>query len=292
MTVARAADRELTLFLGLTFLFSAPFYLYLARGGAAAAAVGSPLLHQSLMWCPGVAALVARRVSRGSLRGLGWGWGRSRYQVAAYLLPLALCLAVYPPVWALGGGGLDGERLQAFAGRFGLAGLPVAAVMALTFLAGPLLLMGNAFGALGEEIGWRGLLVPRLAERWGFARSSLASGLIWAVWHWPLILILGREWIPDYSPPWALACFTVAVNGMSFAFAWLRLRSGSLWTAVILHAGVNTWIQGFFDPLTVDAGGTFRMVGEYGALTAAAAVALGAGFWALRSRLPAPAAAP
>jgi membrane protease YdiL (CAAX protease family) len=79
---------------------------------------------------------------------------------------------------------------------------------------------------------------------------ALISGVIWSVWHYPILFFA------DYNastPAWyGAACFTVMVVGLSFAFAWMRLKSGSLWTAVLLHASHNLFIQRVFDPLTTD----------------------------------------
>ena len=80
----------------------------------------------------------------------------------------------------------------------------------------------------------------------------------------------------DYNAgtPWwyGLACFTLLVVGISFLFAWLRLASGSVWPAMLLHGSHNLWIQGFFDRLTADTGPTEWWSGEFGAGLALAAL--------------------
>ena len=107
----------------------------------------------------------------------------------------------------------------------------------------------SCLSALGEEIGWRGFLVPELAKNFSFTKTALISGGIWALWHYPLILFANYN--NSSAPAWfGLFCFTVMVLGISFAFAWLRLKSGSLWTGVIFHASHNLFIQNFFTPLT------------------------------------------
>jgi membrane protease YdiL (CAAX protease family) len=99
---------------------------------------------------------------------------------------------------------------------------------------------------------------------------SLLSGLVWSAWHYPILLFA------DYNsgtPAWfGLTCFTVMVVGISFVFAWMRLKSGSLWTGMFLHASHNLWIQGIFDPLTTDTGSTRFVIGEFGIGLAMAAV--------------------
>jgi membrane protease YdiL (CAAX protease family) len=82
--------------------------------------------------------------------------------------------------------------------------------------------------ALGEEIGWRGFLVPELAKTTTFFNTALISGAAWALWHYPLIIFGGYN--GGTSIPYSLFCFTLAVIAISFPMAWLRLKSGSLWT--------------------------------------------------------------
>lgn len=64
--------------------------------------------------------------------------------------------------------------------------------------------------------------------------------------------------------------------------AWLRLKSGSLWTGALAHAANNLWVQSFFDPVTVNHGITNPLIGEFGLVTTVMAVIL----WKLRRRLP------
>jgi len=116
--------------------------------------------------------------------------------------------------------------------------------------------------AAGEEIGWRGFLVPELMKFNSFTRTSIISGVIWSVWHVPLII-----W-SDYNsrtPRWyAVTCFAVMTISISFVFAWIRLKSGTVWPAVLLHASHNAIIQGYLDPLTINRGRTNYFVGEFG----------------------------
>jgi membrane protease YdiL (CAAX protease family) len=89
----------------------------------------------------------------------------------------------------------------------------------------------------GEELGWRGYALPRLAERFGFARASIALGLIWASWHLPLffLAIPGNDEYGQSFPVWALG-----VTALSVAFAWLYTHSkGSLLLTMLMHSAVN-----------------------------------------------------
>lgn len=231
-----------------------------ARGGLGAAGMTWAL---ALMWSPGVVALAVHLHLRRSLRGLGWAPGPIRILLLALALPLAYAGGVYALVWASGMGGFEaGPALSAYRAKLGLDPTTPAAPTLLLFLAWGL--PPNALAALGEEIGWRGFLLPRLVARHGYRRGALASGVIWAVYHWPAILIAGYH--AGSTPlPYALACFSIATVGWSFAYAWLRLRAGSLWPAVLLHASHNLLIQAVLDPMTQDRTWTRWVTTEFGA---------------------------
>jgi hypothetical protein len=75
------------------------------------------------------------------------------------------------------------------------------------------------------------------------------------------------------------------VVGISFIFAWMRLKGGSVWTGMFLHASHNLWIQGIFDPLTTDTGKTRFVVGEFGIGLAVAAIVVAFLTWQQRGEV-------
>jgi membrane protease YdiL (CAAX protease family) len=280
--MAIAARRRIILFLVLTYALSSIFYALIISNGKMKA---FPTL--GLMWCPGVAALITRLATQRNLRGTGWGWGKTRWQVLAYLLPAGLALVVYGLVWATGLGGLSTAALIESA-----KGIPVSISLIVALFATLGLIPAMVF-ALGEEIGWRGLLVPELATATSFTKTALLSGAAWSVYHYPLILFANYN--TTGAPKWfALIAFTWMAVAASFAFAWLRLKSGSLWTAVILHASHNLFIQSIFDPLTKDRGITKYLTTEFGVGLALVYTFVAWYFWRRRAELPQPkeAAAP
>jgi len=257
------AWRKIGLYLVLTFAFSSVFWFLIIRGGSLGARGGLYVL--LLMWSPGTAAILTRLILQRDLRGMGWGWGETRWQMAGYMLPILYASVAYMVVWYTGLGSPGGPR----------SGDPWRFV-----LLGSLL---SVRSATGEEIGWRGLLVPELSKVTGFTTTSVVSGLVWATWHLPLIFLA------DYhggTPTWYSAlCFAVMVVGISFPMAWLRLRSGSLWTAAFFHATHNLYIQGYFDRATLDTGPTEWITGEFGAALAIMGIVLALIFWRLRGRV-------
>ncbi|MDL1912524.1 CPBP family intramembrane metalloprotease [Chloroflexi bacterium CFX6] len=90
----------------------------------------------------------------------------------------------------------------------------------------------------GEEFGWRGYLQVRLfAEKplW----AAVATGLIWGVWHYPMIL-MGYIFSGN---PLGLLLYPINMIFTSIIYGWLRLRSGSVWSASLAHATGNTIIN-------------------------------------------------
>jgi len=273
LIMKNSALKKVIVYLALTFTLCIPFYYYIISAGTIEAGGGIYVI--GLMWCPGVAALLTRLVFQRNLRGIGWGWGKTRYQIASYLLPVIAGLAVYGIAWSTGLGGFSSEGLTGQAGT----GLPLAIAMQAT--SGFLF---PAIFALGEELGWRGLLVPELSKITGFAQLSLISAFIWAVYHAPLLFFAGYH---SAAPKWyAFLVFAVGVTASSFIYAWLRLKSGSVWPAVIIHASHNLFIQGVFDQLTVDRGFTEYFTTEFGAGLAIAYALVAYWCWRQRGSLP------
>ena len=241
------------------------------------------LLTVAVMWCPGIATLLTRFRFQRNQYGMGWSFGKPKYLIISFALPLLYTLLTYAVIWTTGLGRFPNHAfLVDIAQRFGLSALPLGWIAALFVLA--VLIVGTPLSiaaALGEEIGWRGFLVPELAKRFSFLTTSLISGGLWAVWHYPLILWgENREGTPVC---YRLLCFTVMVLSLSVAFTWLRLRSGSLWTGVLLHAGDNLFILAIFTPLTADTGITRYIIGEFGAGLALASLLVAWVFWRQRA---------
>ena len=258
------SKKELATFLILTFGLSSIFYVLFWRAGTLTAGGGSYVF--MLMWCPGVSALTTRLIYQHNVRGEGWKWGPTRYEIIGYSLPIVYASIAYGAVWLTHFGGVDLSRFHTAPWRFVLFGT-----------------IGSVLSALGEELGWRGFLVPKLAEGMTYTRTAVVAGLIWATWHVPLII--GAGYNGGTSAGYSIACFAVMVVAISFPMTWLRLRSRSVWPTVLLHASHNLFIQGFFDTVTVDTGTTKYLLSEFGAVLALTTVIAGYIFWSQRDRI-------
>jgi membrane protease YdiL (CAAX protease family) len=135
------------------------------------------------------------------------------------------------------------------------------------------------FAALGEEVGWRGLLVPELDKIMSFRKTALISGSIWALWHYPMFSLGG------YGAPYGLQ-FTAMVVGMAAVFAWMRLKSGSVWTGMLLHGTHNLLVDRIFDPTIRDAAIMRHVWGGLGGTLVISTLLAGSFFWRKSLDLP------
>lgn len=166
-------------------------------------------------------------------------------------LPVGALLGVYPADFT---GFSAFEQLldeQAMAAGVGTVPIPVGLLVTIQLATIPLAAFINLIPALGEELGWRGWLLPKLLPL-GAVPAILITGVIWGLWHAPLIL-LGYNY-PD-TPRWL---GVIMMTGMCIligaVFGWLRLRSGSVWPAALAHGAFNAAAGSFL---------LFAMAGEH-----------------------------
>lgn len=274
--------RATLVYLLFTLLFSSLIWSLVIWSGHLGMAFGTMIT--AIMWCPALAALVSCRLLGRNFRSLAWRWPDNRYVAAAYFVPLVYAAIAYGAVWALRLGGWNQDLVTLVVERFGLRGMPAWGTFVLWFLftaiATMILRMATA---LGEEIGWRGFLVPELAKQMSFTKLSLLTGIIWAAWHSPLLLF--ADYNAGTNRWYAMGCFTVMIISISFIFAWLRLKSGSLWTAAVLHASHNLFVQTVFDNLMRNTGKTLWYTTEFGAALAVATAGFAFYFWTRRAEV-------
>lgn len=105
----------------------------------------------------------------------------------------------------------------------------------------------------GEELGWRGYALPRMAAAIGLRWSSILLGVVWAAWHLPLFFVPGGDLAGQSFP-----IFLLDVTALSVAFSYLYERThGSLLLVMLLHAAVNNTTG--IVPASVEASGVFGM---------------------------------
>ncbi|TKJ96601.1 CPBP family intramembrane metalloprotease domain-containing protein [Plantibacter flavus] len=230
---------------GLAWLIAAPLWL----SGEGLANPWFQLITLGMMYTPTIAALVVvlfvarprsipRLLGLAPLRPLGRTLGLCAAALVGFPV-LAFCSMLLGQAMGLiqldlvGLSGLAAIMTASGAGELGRDELTTVALVQLLTL--PLGVLVASLSAFGEELGWRGWLLPNLLPL-GTWPALLLSGAIWGVWHAPLIL-LGYNY--QRTDVLGLLLMMGWCMLLGVLIGWLRLRSASVWPAVIAHGAVN-----------------------------------------------------
>ena len=248
----------------------------------------SPAMAFLFMGTPAIAAIIASIVTRRSFREIGWKPWPVKWLGLGWLLPILIAFPAYGLIWLTGIARVPNPLFFEH-GRptVGMMGGPdwlfvLAAFGFITIVN----LLPNVVLSLGEELGWRGFLVPEMTKQFGFKRAAILSGVIWGAWHLPGILN-GSYGAGSTPLMYRIACFSALVIADGVIMAWLRMKSGSIWPAVIMHASHNGVIQAFFDAITVRTPTSAWFTGEFGIAMVPFAVLAAWYFWNRRGEIAA-----
>ena len=245
-------DKKLVPYLVWAFVLAWPLQVlaswFALRGNAQA----FRLILAGSMFAPLLAVLLAGI----PLKDMGWKpvfRGNWKWFFAAWLAPAlfmvlgaAVYFLVFPHRLDLTGklflAQLEAAGGQAALDQLSAKGLPVTVVLlvqvfaALTYA--PFI---NILPSLGEEVGWRGAMLPRLKERFGRRIGRLLGGMIWGAWHWPVILLAGYEYGLHYwgFPVLGMLLFCVFCVVLGTFLDALYEKSGSVWFPALGHGAVN-----------------------------------------------------
>ena len=199
-----------------------------------------------LMWIPAFSAIIASSVShkddkekfslKSFLSGLWIRKCRIRYILLAVLIPLIYLLIPYMIYW------------KTHPDNFGYTGVALHLVLKDCL---PMMVIGifpNIISAMGEEIGWRGYMLPAFTKRSGLKKALIITSLFWACWHLPLLAF------GDYmagAPVWyKLPAFVLCILPVGIIIGGLTYMSKSVWPAAFLHAAHNNYDQAVFGVIT------------------------------------------
>lgn len=219
----------------------------------------------ALMWAPAAASVVARLALREGFADVSFRCGgRGGWQAIglAMVVPILVGLFAYGIAWTTGLVQFHPQPISLVAHFIGDSTPPVVVLLVNLLVAATIVTVFSARTAAGEEIGWRGYMLSRLIDA-EVPAPILVSGLIWGIWHVPLIF--GGVYLAGPPPALSALLWMATATGLSFVFARLRLQTGSVWPAIMLHAAWNAIIQSAFDPAS--AGPTAALwIGESGIL--------------------------
>ncbi len=214
------------------------------------------LLVLLLMFMPTLASVIARLTLREGFGDVSFRLGGRRGvegMLLALIQPIIVGSIAYGVAWSVG--------LAAFVP-------PVFGLLFLTELS--IQFVAQLIGGVGEEIGWRGYMLTRLIDA-GVPYPVLVSGLIWGGWHLPLLL--SGLYYTGPNVYLSALLFMVAVTVLAWFYAQLRLTTGSIWPAIILHGAGNAILHNAFDASTRGAQANL-WIGESGILVTLAMIAV------------------
>ncbi len=231
-----------------------------------------------LMWCPAIATIITLKIKGRSISALNWNWGNWKYIRLSYFIPALYGLITYMLIWIFGFGSFaNKEVISDWAKELGLVGIgtlnTTSSIIIAVILLGSVEVIRASATTLGEEIGWRGFFIYELKKVLSFSGVSIFSGIVWASWHWPLIVYYGNNVTLE------LATFYVVIISMSFIMTYYTFKSKSLWPAVIFHAVSNVYIQKILPELTIKNEGTEHWLGENGIMFAIVTFVFGIYYW-------------
>jgi membrane protease YdiL (CAAX protease family) len=246
--------RRIILFLGFAFgiAWATGLAIYLTGGltnspqivpGVSLALV---LMATMYMWAPALGNILTRLITREGWKDMSLrphfkkSW---RYWLAGWFLPVvmtlpgaALFFVIFPQYFDPSLSLVHQQTSTSPA----LSSLSPWVFVALQLVAGVLIApIVNSLATFGEEFGWRAYLLPKLMPLGG-RKAMVLIGIIWGVWHWPVIF-MGYEYGFKYpGHPWiGPLLFLWVTFGLGIFLGWLTLRSKSIWPAVIGHAAIN-----------------------------------------------------
>ena len=216
-----------------------------------------------LMWTPGAAGILASDVYYKGENALGIRLCKPRYILAGILIPVVYLTLSYVGAWCILGDSTTGFDTIAIQLGYSLTNenIPMPVYLGIMMI---VLLLSSCLSALGEELGWRGFMYPVMERVMGRKKALLLGGLIWAIWHMP-IMIAGL-YQANTQLWYGLVMFTVQIVLMSVIMSWLRMKTNSVIPALFIHASHNLFDQMLFQPMSTERYVPY-LAGEQGILT-------------------------
>ncbi len=249
-------DKKLLKYLIFAFVLAWPVQILASHFALQGKAQVFQFIMIGCMFMPLLATLLAGI----PLKGMGWGLelkGKWRWVLAAWLGPTLLSLLGAALYFGLFPGrlNLSGDFLRAqlvsMVGESGAAeamaqleekgispGFMTVVYLIQSLTYAPII---NTFVSLGEEVGWRGAMLPRLKERFGRRAGWLLGGLIWGAWHWPVMILGGYEYGLAYwgAPLLGMLSFCLFTTASGLLLDLCYEKTGSIWIPSLGHGAVN-----------------------------------------------------
>lgn len=258
----------IAVFFGMALLLASAASLLLRVLGFSVASRSWLIASAVVMWTPAIARWITQKSVEPSWQSPLPIRGSAAPLYLVVLVPLGVELLIYASAYAVAAG----AGLIRWSPPW--SGLRMGANLGLNL---PLLILMGLVASAGEELGWRGYLQPRLDVA-GIPYSYVVTGLLWAVFHLPVMTLLGYQ--RGDAPAAGFALFAVNCVADSYIWGSVSYAAGSVQPAIWFHTFHNVFAQWMF-PKLFDGRSSTVWLGEAGMLPVAAHVvaALAVRWW-------------
>ena len=233
-----------------TFLLSWTAMIVLCLNAGALSLTVFRMLLMCIMFIPTLGAILSGH----DLRTIGFKpsfKGKIRYWVMAWFIaaPLTILGAVlffvfFPKTFDLSGAYFIASAGQEAFDEMLAAGIDyktyvlISGIQCLTIA--PLF---NIIPSAGEEVGWRGVMYPYLKERFDKVMGRIIGGIIWGIWHWPLIILVGYEYGTEYlgAPFTGVMVFCLVTVALGILMDYVYEKTSCIFAPALLHGAFNAW---------------------------------------------------
>lgn len=201
-----------------------------------------------IMYVPFLSVLIARI----PLKGMGWlpkfkgkwGWILITWfgPIVLTLLGAVLYFVIFPDRLDWSGSYMATQNGAEAMAEMQAAGLTIPLLLVISAVQCVLYIpLFNGLLALGEEVGWRGVMYPVLKEKLGRAKGMILGGILWGAWHWPMMILAGYEYGKDYlgAPFLGMALFCLFTTAGGIFLDVLYEKKECIWIPSIGHGAIN-----------------------------------------------------
>lgn len=248
MNLKELNKKGLWSFLGITFALTLLVTIMMAVGGmeimGSANVMAGQMIIAGMMFAPALATVIVRQfITKEGWQDAGLKWGDFKHYFkiwwtipVLFFIIYGITAIFYQPDFSM----------TTFAVQSGITELPehpglmLWGIFIITLVITPFV---NSVAGFGEELGWRGYLLPKLMPL-GTKRALIVQGIIWGLWHVPLVLLLG---FGGYGNNWLGALiFLLLITLLGVYFGYLRLQSGSTVVVAWAHGVFNSQSYGIW----------------------------------------------
>lgn len=239
------SDRKKTIYyIGITLVISFIYQGYIAATVPDVSSEKFLNLALILMYFPAVIALAFIAYFRSGFK-IGLKFGKPIYLIYSLIIPFILITIYFVAVSIFNFGTQSIIVLKnsqiIFIGKPAVSPIQFILLFIFNFTLGSIF---TGLFTIGEELGWRGYLQPKMIRAWGLIPGIVSLGLVWGYWHLPIIL-MGYNF-PQYPRLGGFVLMPLMTVGFSGVFAWLTVNADSILPAILAHGAINSLLSDAF----------------------------------------------